>query len=84
MVGSPAHSKPVSHSVGKNQIVLHLINLKKTIKTSPLNHQVLNLKKKLLPQRPPRKLVRKDGIRLQKITQNHKTIKIKNLKITQL
>jgi len=57
MGGSPAHPKSISHSIIKNQIVLHLINLKKTIKTSPLNHQVRNRKKKLLPQRPPLKLI---------------------------
>lgn len=84
MGGSPAHSKPVSHSIREDQIVLYWRNLKKTIKTSTLNHQVGNWKKELLPQRSTRKLIWKNGICVEKVTQNHKTIKIKNLKIAQL
>ena len=84
MVGSPPNPKTISHSRVEDQGVLNVRNPKKVIKTRPINYQKLNLKKKHLLQRLARKLIRKDGIRFQKRTQNHEARQGKNRKRTQL
>ena len=84
MVGSTPNSKAISYPVGKDQGVFDVRNTKKTLKTSPINYQSINLKKKFLFQGPLRKRVRKDGICLKEGTQDNEARQRKNRKGTQL